>query len=194
MADVLDKQDVRERQDGQPPEADERLKPEVALDEETRDAAIDLETAPHEAEHEEAVIVHTERVQKRPLYRRPAFLIIAALVLIIVAIVGLRYWLYARSHESTDDAFIDGRVVQISPKVSGYVAKVYVADNQQVKEGDLIAELDARDFQVRLDQARAALETGLAQQRQAQVGVELTRANTRANIQQAAAVVQQART
>jgi membrane fusion protein (multidrug efflux system) len=194
MADVLDEQDVRERQEGQPPKDGERLRPEVALDEETRDAAIDLETGQHEAEHEEAVIVHTERVQKRALYRRPAFLIIAALVLLVCAIVGLRYWLYARSHESTDDAFIDGRIVQISPKVSGYVAKVYVKDNQQVKEGELIAELDARDFEVRLNQAQAALETGLAQQRQAQAGVELTRASTRANIQQASAVVQQART
>jgi membrane fusion protein (multidrug efflux system) len=193
MADVLDEQDVRERPQGNQPNDDEKLKPGVAADAELREAAIEMETAPHEAEHDEAPAGVARRAPKRPLYRRPAFLIAAAIVLIVGAIVGLRYWLYARSHESTDDAFVDGRVVQISPKVSGYVAKVYIKDNQQVKEGDLIAELDARDYEVRLNQAKAALQTGLAQQHQAQTGVALTRANTRANIQQASAVVQQAR-
>src|SRR5258708_6563236 len=71
-----------------------------------------------------------EHVRKRPVYKRPAFLIGAVVVLLIVAIVGLRYWLYARSHESTDDAFIDGHIVQISPKAAGYISKVYVKDNQ----------------------------------------------------------------
>src|SRR6267378_471770 len=83
-----------------------------------------------------------EHFRKRPLYKRPAFLIGALVVLVIVAIVGIRYWLYARSHESTDDAFIDGHIIQISPKVSGYIAKVYVTDNQSVNAGDLIAEID----------------------------------------------------
>jgi membrane fusion protein (multidrug efflux system) len=114
-------------------------------------------------------------------------------VLVVGAILGLRYWLYARSHETTDDAFIDGRIVQLSPKISGYVSKVYVADNQQVKQGDLIAEIDARDYEARLTQAKAALQAGLAQQHQAQTGVSLTRATARANVQQASAVVQQAR-
>ncbi|HMF57821.1 MAG TPA: HlyD family secretion protein, partial [Pyrinomonadaceae bacterium] len=132
-------------------------------------------------------------VRKRKLYRRPVFLIVAAIILILSVIFGVRYWLHARSHESTDDAFIDGHIVQISPKVAGYVAKVYVTDNQQVKEGDLIAEIDARDYETRLQQAQAALNAGLARLREARTGVELTRANTRASMQQAAAVVEQAR-
>src|SRR5262245_32646050 len=64
-----------------------------------------------------------KQIQKRPLYRRPAFLIAAVIVLLIGTLVGIRYWLYARSHESTDDAFIDGHIVPVSPKVSGYVLK-----------------------------------------------------------------------
>jgi membrane fusion protein (multidrug efflux system) len=134
-----------------------------------------------------------EATSKRPLYKRPAVLIVAAIVLLIAAMIGVRYWLYARSHESTDDAFIDGHIIQISPKASGYVAKVYVNDNQQVKAGDLIVELDARDYQTRLQQAKAALEAGLAKQNEARTNVSLTRATTSANIQQASGTVQRMR-
>jgi membrane fusion protein (multidrug efflux system) len=194
MTKVLDEREAKERQDGQqtgvaegPPAAG------AELDAETRQAAIDLESERVEREPDQTMDENVRQPKKRPLYRRPAFLIIAALVLIVAAILGVRYWLYARSHETTDDAFVDGRIVQLSPKISGYVKKVYVADNQQVREGDLIAELDARDYETRLTQAKAALQAGLAQQRQAQTGVALTRATARANVQQASAVVQQAR-
>jgi membrane fusion protein (multidrug efflux system) len=132
-------------------------------------------------------------VTKRPVYKRPAFLIAAVVVLLIVAVIGLRYWLYARSHESTDDAFIDGHIIQVSPKASGYVTRVYVSDNQIVKAGDLVAEIDPRDYEAKVAQAKAALNAGLAQQKQAQTQVTLTRATSRASLQQAAAGVQQAR-
>jgi membrane fusion protein (multidrug efflux system) len=132
-------------------------------------------------------------VTKRPVYKRPAFLIAAVVVLLIVAVIGLRYWLYARSHESTDDAFIDGHIIQVSPKASGYVTRVYVSDNQIVKAGDLVAEIDPRDYEAKVAQAKAALDAGLAQQKQAQTQVTLTRATSRASLQQAAAGVQQAR-
>ncbi|MDQ3818441.1 MAG: efflux RND transporter periplasmic adaptor subunit [Acidobacteriota bacterium] len=157
--------------------------------------AVDEDEARTDDEEEiESVTTEDEVVvRKRPLYKRPAFLAIAAILLIVAAIFGVRYWLYARAHESTDDAFIDGHVIQVSPKVSGYVAKVYVTDNQEVKAGDLVAELDARDYEARVSQARAALEAGEARLREAHTGVELTRANTRANVQQASATVQQAR-
>lgn len=131
--------------------------------------------------------------RKRPLYRRPAFLIAAVIVLLIAAAVGIRYWLYARSHETTDDAFIDAHITAVSPKVSGYIAKVHVRSNQQVKKGDLLVEIDPRDYQAKLDQASAALAAGEARLKEAQTGVELTRANTQANVQQASGTVQQAR-
>src|ERR1043166_5676895 len=131
--------------------------------------------------------------RKQPLYKRPAFLIAAVIVLLIAAVFGIRYWLYARSHESTDDAFIDAHITPVSPKVSGYIAKVHVKSNQQVKKGDLLVEIDPRDFQAKLDQANAALAAGEARLREAQTGVELTRANTQAGVQQATGTVQQAR-
>src|SRR5689334_1280943 len=134
-----------------------------------------------------------DETRKRPLYKRPAFLIAAVIVLLIAAIFGIRYWLYSRSHESTDDAFIDAHITPVSPKVSGYIAKVHVASNQQVKKGDLLVEIDPRDYEAKLDQAKAALEAGEARLKEAQTGVELTRANTQANVQQASGTVQQAR-
>jgi membrane fusion protein, multidrug efflux system len=139
--------------------------------------------------------VEDEReINKRRFYKRPAVLVIGAVVLLIAIIFGIRYWLYARSHESTDDAFIDGHIIQVSPKVSGYVAKVYIKDNQQVKEGDLLVELDARDYEVRLQQAKAALEAGVAKENEARSNVALTRASSHADVQQAAATVRRSRT
>ena len=140
--------------------------------------------------------IHDEpdaEVARRPFYKRRSVLIIAAVVLVLGTIFGLRYWLYSRSHESTDDAFIDGHIIQVSPKASGYVAKIYVTDNQQVKEGDLIAELDARDYEVRLQQAKAALDAGLAKENEAKTNVTLTRATSSATVQQARATVEKSR-
>src|SRR6266478_3144860 len=91
-----------------------------------------------------------QHFRTRPVYKRPAFLIGAIIVVLLLAVLGIRYWLYSRSHETTDDAFIDGHIIQLSSKVSGYVARIYITDNQQVRAGDLLAELDARDYQAKV--------------------------------------------
>src|ERR1041385_3738943 len=156
---------------------------EVDNKQETRE-----EATPLVDEYGEPLTEEHEHIRKRPLYRRPGFLIAVAIGLLVILFFGGRYWLYARSHESTDDAFIDGHIIQVSPKVSGYVVKVYVTDNQQVKAGDLLAELDTRDLEAKVDQAKAALNAGLAQQKQAQTQVTLTRVSARANVKQAAGV------
>lgn len=131
---------------------------------------------------------------KRPMYQRPAFLAVVAVIVVVGLFFGIRYWLYARAHESTDDAFIDADVIRVSPKTSGYVAKIYVKANQPVKAGDLLLEIDPRDAQTKVDQAHAALDAGIARLREAQTGIELTRANTSANVQLASASVKRART
>jgi membrane fusion protein, multidrug efflux system len=133
-------------------------------------------------------------VMKIDFRKHRKVLSVAAVVLVIGLIFGIRYWLYARSHESTDDAFIDGHIIQVSPKASGYVKKIYVSDNQQVNEGDLLAELDARDYEVKLQQAQAALDAGLAKENEAKTNVSLTRATSSATIQQARAAVRKSRT
>ncbi len=183
---------MERNEDNEKPEAKQ---PEVAEADSPNDTAGESEEAGHPVDEygEPLGDEPHEHVRKRPVYKRPAFLIGAVVVLLIVAIVGLRYWLYARSHESTDDAFIDGNIVQVSPKASGYITRVYVKDNQSVNAGDLIAEIDPRDYEAKVAQARAALNAGRAQQKQAQTQVTLTRVTGRANVQQAAAGVQQAR-
>ena len=80
----------------------------------------------------------------------------AGLVILAVAF-GIPYYLHSLSHESTDDAFIDGNIVSISPRVAGHVAGVQARDNQRVNAGDLLVELDPHDFEARLDAAQAVL-------------------------------------
>jgi len=126
---------------------------------------------------------------KQLFLKHQRILAVAAVLLLIGIIIGVRYWRYSSSHESTDDAFIDGHIIQVSPKASGYIAKIYVNDNQQVKTGDLLVELDTRDYEVRLRQAQAALDAGLAKQNEAKTNVTLTRATSSAAVQQARASV-----
>ncbi len=134
-----------------------------------------------------------EQSDRKELFYRRLWLIGAGAALLITAIVfGTRYLLYAMSHESTDDAFIQAHMIQISPKVSGYAIKVHVRDNQEIKKGDLLVEIDPRDYQVRLDQARAALDAAVTKRESAQVNVSLTKISSTASVQQASARVEAA--
>ena len=77
-------------------------------------------------------------------------------------IAGIAWYLHARHYESTDDAFIDGRPVLVSPEITGSITSVNVTDNQIVKKGDLLATIDTRNYKAALDQA-----DGLIQQNEA---------------------------
>src|ERR1700723_4240652 len=89
--------------------------------------------------------------------KRKGMLTIFAALLVIAAIGGSLYWLHARHYEDTDDAEIDGNLSPIGTRVDGTVVKGYVQNNQMVKVGDPLVDLDPRDIQVKLDQARAQL-------------------------------------
>ncbi len=127
------------------------------------------------------------------LKRKRVLSLLIGLVLAVGAISGLVSWLQAGHYESTDDAFIEGHVIQISPRVAGQVLKVHIDDNQEVKQGDLLVEIDPRDFEARLAQARAALEAGNAKKQSAQFNVSLTEVTSGAVLQQASAQVEAAR-
>jgi membrane fusion protein (multidrug efflux system) len=125
------------------------------------------------------------RGKPRPWHRN-SWRLLAALALAAVLIAGgTLWWLQARQWESTDDAFIDAHVVRVAPQVAGRVARVLVADNQEVAAGQVLVELDAAVLQARLDQAvadRAAAAGGLAQ-------AKAQRAAARANVEEARAGV-----
>ena len=99
----------------------------------------------------------------------------AAAVLAIAAVLLL---LYYHNRVSTDDAEVDGHIVPIASKIYGTVAAVMIDDNQAVKEGQVLVRIDPRDYQARVDQAKAALALAEARARGADVGVPLTRETT----------------
>jgi membrane fusion protein (multidrug efflux system) len=113
---------------------------------------------------------------KRPFYKRLKIVIPLVLVFLAVVVGGVLYWLDARHFERTDDAFIDGRVTQINPKVAGYVTSLLVDDNQLVKAGDLLLEIDPRDFEAALRESRATLDQARDQVKQAEAQIVLAAA------------------
>src|ERR1700733_13534945 len=87
---------------------------------------------------------------------------------------GWDYWTVGQYLVSTDDAYVKADNTTIAPKVSGYLRRVLVGDNERVKAGQVLARIDERDFQVALDQAKsdvAAAEAAIAS-KQAQLGVQ----------------------
>ncbi|HXA77527.1 MAG TPA: HlyD family secretion protein [Candidatus Acidoferrales bacterium] len=119
----------------------------------------------------------SEYLRERP--RTRLFLIIAALVLI----VGIFFaWRYFSSYESTDDAEVDGHVMPVSARISGYVAKVNVDDNQYVHAGDVLVTIDPRDYQVAVDQARANVADAQATALSLSINVPVTSINTASQV------------
>ena len=94
---------------------------------------------------------------------------VGATILVAGAIVY--YLLFIAPYENTDDAFIEGHVTYVSPRVSGQVVRLLVRDNQRVKEGDLLVEIDPSDFRARVEQARANLASAQSQSEQAKAQV-----------------------
>jgi membrane fusion protein (multidrug efflux system) len=105
-----------------------------------------------------------------------------ALGIVLLLAFGLLWWLHARNYESTDDAFVDARNVPISSQVPGAIVGLPVTDNQQVKAGGVLLEIDPRDYRAALDQARAQVEQG-----------EATIANIAAQIEAQQAKIEQTR-
>src|SRR6059036_891144 len=93
--------------------------------------------------------------------RRTAF-VIMGVVLVALAALGARRWIFSLSHQSTDDSQVDGHIVPILPKVGGFVTEIRVDENQRVRMGDTLIVLDDRDYRVRLAQADADLAVALA--------------------------------
>src|SRR5262245_2777480 len=108
-------------------------------------------------------------------------------LLVLLGLVGL--YRYLAAWESTDDAQIDGYVYPVSARVSGYVTRVTVDDNQYVEAGTVLAQLDAKDYEVRVANARAALANSEANAAAQKTGVPLTSVNTSSQLSDAQAAV-----
>ncbi len=114
-------------------------------------------------------------------------LLIAAIVVAVLAAVGI--WWRSTYSEDTDDAQVSGHLIQISARINGHVAKVFVEENQMVKKGDPIVELDPSDYEVAVEKAEAALASAKANAAAAKVNVPITTVNTGSNLRAAYASV-----
>ena len=95
--------------------------------------------------------------RNRPKYKKKR-VIIPTITAIILFLIGIWAAIHSTFYQSTDDAFIEGRLISIAPRVSGPVVKLLVDDNDEVKAGDLLVEIDPSDYIVKLHQAEAKLQ------------------------------------
>lgn len=130
---------------------------------------------------DETELRHRERKSRK------RFFIIGGVALVVI--VGLLYWWHSTYYESTDDAQVDGNLVQVSARIKGYVVKVNVEDNQQVQQGQVLVEIDPRDAQASLNQAEASLATAKANYEAALANVPITTVSTGATLSSAGADV-----
>jgi membrane fusion protein, multidrug efflux system len=105
----------------------------------------------------------------RPWYRRiNKRTVLIGLVLIVIGAVAPFAWNYLQSYQSTDDAQIDGHIDPLSSRIDGTVVGVHAEDDDRVTRGELLVEIDSRDYEVAVEQARAQLGLALAQVASAQ--------------------------
>ena len=117
--------------------------------------------------------------ENRPsvIRRHPWWFILGALALVALGIAGYFYWqIYLHPYETTDDAFVDARSFTIAPKVGGYVVAVPVTDNQHVEKGDVLFQVDQRDYRVALEQAEAQVTASEAAIKNIDAQIEAQRA------------------
>lgn len=125
--------------------------------------------------------------ESQPKHNKRRGLILAGLGVAALAagVFGFRWWQYASTHQSTDDAYVQGNVHPVSSRINGTVAQVLVDDNQQVKQGQLLVKLDPSDYQVQLQQSQASLEAARRQANAAQSNINYASKNAAGSIAQA---------
>ena len=116
-------------------------------------------------------------------------IVIAALV---VLVGGLFLWRYLSSYESTDDAQVDVHLYPVSARVSGYVVKVNVDDNQYVQQGTVLVEIDPKDYEVAVAQAQANLANAEATAQSLNITVPITSVNTSSQLKFTASDIENA--
>ncbi len=119
---------------------------------------------------------------------RKKFFIILALLLLLAA-GATAAWLHFQDRVSSDDANVDGHITSVAPKISGNVTDVLVLDNQAVKAGQVLVKIDPRDFQAKVDMAKAALAEAESKAHAAQLQVPYTNESTQSQTSNASAML-----
>lgn len=107
--------------------------------------------------------------------RKKRALLIFGIVALAGAVIVFFYLRHKATHVSTDDAFVDGRIHTIAPKVSGTVKALHVRDNQAVKKGDLLVEIDPEDYDVRVREASSGVDAEKATLAEVEARAEASR-------------------
>ncbi|BAZ40053.1 HlyD family secretion protein [Calothrix sp. NIES-4101] len=134
------------------------------------------------------VTPETEQDKRQPAKgKKPLGLILGLLGVGVLAAggFGYNYWHYATTHQETDNATVAGHINQVSSKIPGTVSEVLVSDNQLVQQGQLLVKLDPRDYQNKVQQAEASLQTAQRQAQAAAANITLASQTTNAKTAQA---------
>jgi membrane fusion protein, multidrug efflux system len=137
---------------------------------------------PQQPQPEQRQEIRPRKSTGRTLRDHPVKVVIFLLALVGAAIGGYRLWNYFDSYESTDDAQIDGDIYAVTSRIAGTVMAVYVQDNQAVKAGQLLVELDPRDYEVSLEQTKAALNESRSLVAVARPNVPITSVSTQTTL------------
>jgi membrane fusion protein (multidrug efflux system) len=122
--------------------------------------------------------------------RRNILLIVV--IAIVVLVGGLFLWRYLGSYESTDDAQVDAHLYPVSSRISGYVTKVNVDDNQYVQKGAVLVQIDPKEYEVAVEEAKANLASADATAQSVNIDVPITSANTSSQLKFTASGVENA--
>lgn len=144
---------------------------------------------PRNAQEDQEKTREEEEAASRTAERKNRLKRIAPVILLAAVLGALLWWLHARQYEDTDDAQVDGHISQIGSRISGYITNVYVEDNQEVQAGQLLVEIDPRDYQVALSRAQADYADSQASADAAKYNVPITSVATSSQIDSARADV-----
>src|SRR5512137_2811175 len=100
------------------------------------------------------------------------------IVILLIVAAGLGYYWWSRGRVTTDDAYVDGHIFSITPRIAGYVTTVLVTDNQKVKKGDPLLSLDTTEYEVALAEAKASLAEAESTLTSLELGVPLEMSQT----------------
>jgi membrane fusion protein (multidrug efflux system) len=121
-------------------------------------------------------------------------IIVGLVVLVVLVVGGIFLWRYLGSYESTDDAQVDAHLYPVSARVSGYVTKVNVGDNQYVEKGTVLVEIDPKDYEVSIQEAKANLMNAEATAQSLNINVPITTVSTSSQLNIATSGVEDANT